>query len=112
MKKKPKSFLTFESFRDKITVISSILLIFGMLFAAWMFLDNRYAQKKVEQKLDYVKYSLQFQMNNDKISTLMSLYPKIETADPVVKQQLQTYMDTKLELVRKMEVLEKLGIGL
>lgn len=110
-KKKTKA-LT-ERLRENLQLIGSIFLIFGILFGAWGFMESRYAQKKVESKLDYAVFTLSLQSNQDKIAKLMERCPNgIENADPSTKELLKGLMDKTEELKRKIEILEKMGIGM
>jgi hypothetical protein len=75
-KKKEKRYLIpFESLKEKLSVFISVGVIFGMIFAGWGWMENRYAQKKVELKLDYLKYTIQNDLNDTKIKKAMERAP-------------------------------------
>ncbi len=107
---KVKTFI--DKLRENVTLIISLCVLGGFFLSAFAWFDNRYAQKKVELKLDYVTCSILNDLNNQKIEKLMARAPNgIENADPSTKEQLQLWMEKKEKLKKKIEALEKEGIG-
>jgi hypothetical protein len=89
-----------------------VLVLFGILFSAFFFLDNRYARsenmKQIEQRLDYKIVADQLKDIQIRIWTLEDRYGQnLEKTNDIIKQEYRKLKAEKEELSKKLDLLRK-----
>ena len=93
--------------------IIGLLTLFGFLFGAYQFFDNRYALseevKKVEKRLDYKILSDQYNAIQQREWTIQDRYQG-KPVPQTTSEELRNLDQKKSEIKGKMDTLEK-GVG-
>lgn len=96
--------------KDLISLITGILILFGIIFGAYQFFEKRYALaeevKKISERLDYKIVSDQYNAVQQRIWTIQDRFQKKEM-DTTTKEEMRKLEQGKDELRKKMDILEK-----
>jgi hypothetical protein len=110
----PRKFLLgIDLSKNKVASITSILILIGIVFSAWWFIENRYAlssrQLELEKRLDYKIVSDQYWSIQDRIWRIMDRCPQGAPGpvDPTAKEEMRTLFEKRDELKRKLDILER-----
>lgn len=94
-----------------ITKLSTLLGIVAIIFAAYFYIDERYAQcddvKKIERRLDYKIAADQLDYKEQRISKIREQYPDPNKMPKIVKEELDKLLREQKHLEKKLESLEK-----
>jgi len=91
--------------------ILGILGIVGIIFGAYFYIDNRYAQsedlKQIERRLDYKIISDQLEFKDQRITVIRNRYPDLSKMPYTVKEEFERLEREKKVLEMKLSTLEK-----
>ena len=95
--------------KELITSITAILILFGMIFGVYKYIDTRYALaeevKKVEKRLDYKILSDQYNAIQQRIWTIQDRFQK-KPMDQTTTDELRKLEQGKGEIQNKMDKME------